>query len=244
MVPHLRNSQWDPTTQRRQLDLLQQLNANHKESRSGDSTLDARIAAMETAYRMQFQGSEAFDLALETKSTREAYGTGHFANGCLLARRLVERGVRFVQLYYGDGQPWDTHSNHNETVKKLCFDIDKPIAALLGDLKQRGLLNDTLVVWGGEFGRTPTSENGNGRDHNHHGFTMWLAGGGVKGGMSYGQTDEFGFKAIENKVHVHDLHATILHLLGLDHERLTFRHAGRDFRLTDVYGNVVRDILA
>ena len=244
MVPHLRNSQWDPTTQRRQLDLLQQLNANHKESRSGDSTLDARIAAMETAYRMQFQGSEAFDLGLETKSTREAYGTGHFANGCLLARRLVERGVRFVQLYYGDGQPWDTHSNHNETVKKLCFDIDKPIAALLGDLKQRGLLNDTLVVWGGEFGRTPTSENGNGRDHNHHGFTMWLAGGGVKGGMSYGQTDEFGFKAIENKVHVHDLHATILHLLGLDHERLTFRHAGRDFRLTDVYGNVVRDILA
>ena len=199
---------------------------------------------METAYRMQFQGSEAFDLGLETKSTREAYGTGHFANGCLLARRLVERGVRFVQLYYGDGQPWDTHSNHNETVKKLCFDIDKPIAALLGDLKQRGLLNDTLVVWGGEFGRTPTSENGNGRDHNHHGFTMWLAGGGVKGGMSYGKTDEFGFKAIENKVHVHDLHATILHLLGLDHERLTFRHAGRDFRLTDVYGNVVRDILA
>ena len=193
---------------------------------------------------MQFQGSEAFDLALETKSTRETYGTGNFANGCLLARRLVERGVRFVQVYYGDGQPWDTHSNHNESVKKLCKEIDQPIAALLGDLKQRGLLEETLVVWGGEFGRTPTSENGNGRDHNHHGFTMWLAGGGVKGGMTYGETDEFGFKAATNKVHVHDLHATILHLLGLDHERLTFRHAGRDFRLTDVYGNVVRDIIA
>ena len=244
MVPNLRNTQWDAITQRRQLDLLQRLNANHKESRPDDSALDARIAAMETAYKMQFQGSEAFDLARESKSTREDYGTGNFANGCLLARRLVERGVRFVQVYYGDGQPWDTHSNHNESVKKLCKEIDQPIAALLGDLKQRGLLEDTLVVWGGEFGRTPTSENGNGRDHNHHGFTMWLAGGGVKGGMTYGETDEFGFKAATNKVHVHDLHATILHLLGLDHERLTFRHAGRDFRLTDVYGNVVRDILA
>ncbi len=244
MVPHLRNTQWDAATQRRQLDLLQQLNVNHRELRPDDSALDARIAAMETAYKMQFQGSEAFDLALETKLTHETYGTGNFANGCLLARRLVERGVRFVQVYYGDGQPWDTHSNHNETVKKLCKEIDQPIAALLGDLKQRGLLEDTLVVWGGEFGRTPTSENGNGRDHNHHGFTMWLAGGGVKGGMTYGETDEFGFKAAVNKVHVHDLHATILHLLGLDHERLTFRHAGRDFRLTDVYGNVVRDILA
>ena len=244
MVPHLRNTLWDATTQRRQLDLLQHLNVNHKELRPDDSALDARIAAMETAYKMQFQGSEAFNLDLETKSTREAYGSGNFANGCLLARRLVERGVRFVQVYYGDGQPWDTHSNHNESVKKLCKEIDQPIAALLGDLKQRGLLEDTLVVWGGEFGRTPTSENGNGRDHNHHGFTMWLAGGGVKGGMTYGKTDEFGFKATVDKVHVHDLHATILHLLGLDHERLTFRHAGRDFRLTDVYGNVVRDILA
>ena len=161
-----------------------------------------------------------------------------------LARRLVERGVRFVQVYYGNGQPWDTHSKHNDSVPNLCKAIDQPIATLLTDLKQRGLLEDTLVVWGGEFGRTPTSENGNGRDHNHHGFTMWMAGGGVKGGMTYGETDEFGFKAAVDKVHVHDLHATILHLLGLDHERLTFRHAGRDYRLTDVYGQVVHEIIA
>ncbi len=162
----------------------------------------------------------------------------------MLARRLVERGVRFVQLYYGNGQPWDTHSKHNETVPKLCKNIDQPIAALIADLKQRGMLEDTLIVWGGEFGRTPTSENGNGRDHNHHGFTMWMAGGGVRGGMSYGETDEFGFKAVVNRMHVHDLHATILHLLGIDHERLTYRHAGRDYRLTDVYGRVVNEILA
>lgn len=244
MVPHLRNPQWDAATQRRQLNLLQQMNANHKATRPGDSALEARIEAMETAYRMQFQGSEAFDVSQESAATQSAYGTGHFANGCLLARRLVERGVRFVQVYYGDGQPWDTHANHNETVKKLCLDIDRPIAALLSDLKQRGLLEDTLVIWGGEFGRTPTSENASGRDHNHHGFTMWMAGGGVKGGMSYGETDEFGFKAQVNKMHVHDLHATILHLLGLDHQRLTFRHAGRDFRLTDVHGHVVQEILA
>jgi Protein of unknown function (DUF1501) len=243
MVPHLRNSQWDEATQRRQLDLLQQLNKSHLASRHGDSVLDARIASMETAFRMQFQASEAFDLERETKQSRESYGSGHFANGCLLARRLVERGVRFVQLYYGNGQPWDTHSGHNETVPKLCTDIDQPIAALLTDLKQRGLLDDTLIVWGGEFGRTPTSENGNGRDHNHHGFSMWLAGGGAKGGMTYGETDEFGFKAVVDKVHVHDLHATILHLLGLDHERLTYRHAGRDFRLTDVHGRVVHEIV-
>jgi len=244
MVPHLRNAQWDRATQRRQLDLLQQLNVEHKARRPGDSIFDARIQAMETAFRMQFQASEAFDVDRETKLTREAYGTGHFANGCLLARRLVERGVRFVQLYYGNGQPWDTHSGHDEKVRKLCQDVDQPIAALLADLKQRGLLDDTLVVWGGEFGRTPTSENGNGRDHNHHGFSMWMAGGGVKGGMTYGETDDFGFKAAVDKMHVHDLHATILHLLGLDHERLTYQHAGREFRLTDVYGRVVQEIVA
>lgn len=244
MIPHLTNPAWDAATQRQQLDLLQQLNSEHLRARPDESGLDARSQAIETAYRMQFQGSEAFDLNQETKATREAYGSGHFANGCLLARRLVERGVRFVQVYYGNGQPWDTHSGHNETVKKLCQDIDQPIATLLTDLKQRGLLDDTLIVWGGEFGRTPTSENGNGRDHNHHGFTMWLAGGGIKGGMTYGETDEFGFKAAVNKVHVHDLHATLLHLLGLDHERLTFRHAGRDFRLTDVYGQVIHDIIS
>lgn len=244
MVPNLVNGQWDRATQRKQLDLLQQLNAEHMATRPDSSSLNARLDAMETAFRMQYQASDAFDLERETQATRTAYGTGHFANGCLLARRMVERGVRFVQVYYGNGQPWDTHSGHNEKVPKLCQDIDQPIAALLTDLKQRGLLEDTLIVWGGEFGRTPTSENGNGRDHNHHGFSMWLAGGGVKGGMTYGQTDEFGFKAAVDKVHVHDLHATILHLLGLDHERLTYQHAGRDFRLTDVYGRVVNEVIA
>lgn len=244
MVPHLRNTRWDQATQQRQLKLLRRLHAEHDADRPSGSSADARIHAMETAYRMQFQASDAFDLKRESKPTRNAYGSGHFANGCLLARRMVERGVRFVQVYYGNGQPWDTHSDHNKKVPKLCRDIDQPIAALLNDLKQRGLLDDTLIVWGGEFGRTPTSENGTGRDHNHHGFTMWMAGGGVKGGMTYGETDEFGFKAVVDKMHVHDLHATMLHLLGLNHEELTYRHAGRDFRLTDVHGRVVQEIIA
>lgn len=244
MLPNLKNSNWDHTVQREQLDLLGQLNADHLASRTHTSDLNARTEAMETAYRMQFEASVTFDLNQESKASREAYGSGHFANGCLLARRMMERGVRFVQVYYGNGQPWDTHSGHNEKVPELCKTIDQPIAALLNDLEQRGLLEETLVVWGGEFGRTPTSENGNGRDHNHHGFTMWMAGGGVKGGMTYGETDEFGFKAVTDKVHVHDLHATILHLLGLDHERLTYRHAGRDFRLTDVHGRVVHEIIS
>lgn len=244
LIPHLRNPDTDVATQRRQLRLLRELNAGHRADRPDEAALDARMTAMETAFRMQFCASEAFDLNRESRHSRDAYGSGHFANGCLLARRLVERGVRFVQVYYGNGQPWDTHSNHDRTVRKLCRDIDQPIAALLADLRQRGLLDDTLVVWGGEFGRTPTSENGNGRDHNHHGFTMWMAGGGVRGGCTYGETDDFGFRAVIDKMHVHDLHATLLHLLGLDHERLTFRHAGRDYRLTDVYGRVVREILA
>ena len=244
MIPHLSNPQWDRETQQEQLGLLRQLNEEYKGVRGEDSRFDARIESMETAFRMQMEGSEAFDLSRETQRTRERYGKGHFANGCLLARRLVERGVRFVQVYYGNGQPWDTHSKHNDNVPKLCQNIDQPIDALLTDLKQRGMFDETLIVWGGEFGRTPTSENGNGRDHNHHGFTMWLAGGGVRGGMTYGETDEFGFKAAVDKVHVHDLHATILHLLGLDHEKLTYRHAGRDYRLTDVYGRVVSDVLS
>ena len=244
MVPHLKNKQWDSAVQREQLNLLQKINAVHQAARPNETGLAARTHAMEIAYRMQFQASEAFDLKRETSGTRESYGDSHFANGCLLARRLVERGVRFVQVYYGNGQPWDTHSNHNTQVPKLCRSIDQPISALLSDLKLRGLLEDTLVVWGGEFGRTPTSENSTGRDHNHHGFTMWMAGGGIKGGMTYGETDDFGFRAIRDKVHVHDLHATMLHLLGLDHERLTYRHAGRDFRLTDVHGRVVQEILA
>ncbi|WP_442511964.1 DUF1501 domain-containing protein [Novipirellula sp. SH528] len=244
MLPHLSNTQWDHATQREQLDLLQQLNGAHVATRGDDSILNARSEAIETAYRMQFEASDAFDLNRESQHTRDAYGTGEFANGCLLARRMVERGVRFVQVYYGNGQPWDTHSGHNNTVPKLCKNIDQPIAALIADLKQRGLLEDTLIVWGGEFGRTPVSENGNGRDHNHHGFTMWMAGGGVKGGMSYGETDDFGFKAVIDKMHIHDLHATMLHLLGLDHKRLTYRHAGRDFRLTDVHGRVVHEIIS
>jgi len=243
-LPYLGNPAGPRDAQRRMLDLLQRRNASHHDARGPDDALDGRIAALETAFRMQADAREAFDLSGETAATRAAYGGGHYATGCLLARRLVERGVRFVQVYYGDGQPWDTHSRHDEQVGTLCRAIDQPTAALLADLHARGLLEDTLVVWGGEFGRTPTSENGDGRDHNHHGFTIWLAGGGVRGGMAYGATDEFGFRAVENKVHVHDLHATILHLLGLDHERLTFRYAGRDYRLTDVHGRVVREILA
>jgi hypothetical protein len=244
MVPYLRNGSLSPQDQRRQLDLLRALNEEHLSERGPDRDLEARIRSMETAFRMQAAAGDAFDVRREPPRIREEYGKGHFANACLLARRLAERGVRFVQVYYGNGQPWDTHRNHNATTKQLCQDIDRPIAALLTDLKRRGLLEDTLVIWGGEFGRTPTSESGDGRDHNHWGFTMWLAGGGVKGGMAYGATDEFGFRAVENKVHVHDLHATILDLLGIDHEKLTFRHSGRDYRLTDVYGNVVKDILA
>jgi len=244
MIPWLRNDKLDPIAQRRQLDLMSAINREHFLRYGGkDKHLEGRIEAMETAYRMQFAATDAFDLNKEPAVVRESYGKGHFANGCLLARRLSERGVRFTQVYYGNGQPWDTHRNHNQTTPKLAKDIDKPIAALLGDLKTRGLLEETLVLWGGEFGRTPVSENGNGRDHNPHGFMMWLAGGGVRGGMSYGTSDDFGFKAERNKMHVHDLHATILHLLGIDHERLTYRHAGRDFRLTDVHGKVATDIL-
>ena len=230
-------------TQRRQLQLLRKLNEEHLARRGPDLALDARIKAMETAFRMQSAATDAFDINREPKKVREEYGDSHFAHGCLLARRLAERGVRLVQVYYGDGQPWDTHRNHNETTRKLAHDVDQPMAALLTDLKRRGLLDDTLVLWGGEFGRTSTSESGNGRDHNHWGFSMWLAGGGVKRGMAYGATDEFGFRAVENKVHVHDLHATVLHLLGIDHEKLTYRYAGRDFRLTDVHGHRVKDIL-
>jgi uncharacterized protein (DUF1501 family) len=243
MLPYLRNGSLAPHAQRRQLDLMRRLNEEHLAGRGADQALDARIKAMETAYRMQVEASDAFDVRREPERVREEYGPGHFAHGCLLARRLAERGVRCVQVYYGNGQPWDTHRNHNATTRKLCQDIDRPIAALLTDLKRRGLLDDTLVVWGGEFGRTSTSESGDGRDHNHWGFTMFLAGGGVKGGMAYGATDEFGFRAVEDRMHVHDLHATLLHLMGLDHERLTYRHAGRDFRLTDVYGQVVTKIL-
>ena len=244
ILPFLNNPQWENTEQRKQLELLHQINRRHLQEREADEALNARIQAMETAYHMQSAGREAFDINHEPEQVRAAYGEGHFANGCLMARRLVERGVRFVQVYYGNGQPWDTHGKHEETVRQLADSIDQPMAALLSDLKQRGMLDDTLVVWGGEFGRTPTSENGNGRDHNHHGFSMWLAGGGIRGGMTFGETDDFGFRAIQDKVHVHDLHATILHLMGIDHEQLTFRFAGRDYRLTDTKGRVVDRILS
>lgn len=244
MIPFLRNGTLDLPAQRKQLDLVRRLNEDHHTARGEDPALEARIRAMETAFRMQTAASDAFDIGREPDRVREMYGRGHFANACLLARRLAERGVRMTQVYYGNGQPWDTHRNHNDTTRRLCQDIDRPMAALLTDLKQRGLLDDTLVVWGGEFGRTSTSESGDGRDHNHWGFTMWLAGGGVRGGMTYGATDDFGFRAVEDRVHVHDLHATLLHLMGLDHEKLTYRHAGRDFRLTDVYGQVASKILA
>jgi Protein of unknown function (DUF1501) len=244
MLPYLQNPTLDSAAQRRQLDLLRKLNEDHLAGRSADKALEARIQSMETAFRMQFTASEAFDLSRESEAVREEYGKSHFSNACLLARRLAERGVRFTQIYYGDGQPWDTHRTHDELTRKLSADIDQPIAALLNDLKRTGLFEETLVIWGGEFGRTPTTESTDGRDHNHLGFTMWLAGGGVRGGMAFGATDDFGFRAVQDKVHVHDLHATILHLMGMNHERLTYRHAGRDFRLTDVSGRVVHEILS
>ncbi len=238
--------------QRRELDSLARLNELHRAIRPDDSRLSARINSFELAYRMQVAAPDAFSLAGETAETARLYGldqpqTETFGKQCLLARRLVERGVRFVQLYHTTGgfQPWDQHSDLKGGHEKNALATDLPIAGLLRDLRQRGLLEDTLVIWGGEFGRTPAAEGtAKGRDHHPFGFTMWLAGGGIKGGMAYGATDEFGWDAVENPVHVHDLHATILHLLGLDHERLTYRFAGRDFRLTDVHGNIVERILA
>ncbi len=251
-IRNLANSKVAAAQQRRDLDALARFNELHRASRADDSRLAARIAAFELAYRMQSEAPEAFDLTSETAATRRLYGldepaTGVFGRQCLLARRLVERGVRFVQLYHTTGgfQPWDQHSDLKGGHEKNALATDLPVAGLLTDLQARGLLEETLVIWGGEFGRTPAREGtANGRDHHPDGFTMWLAGGGVKGGMIHGATDEFGWDAIEGRVHVHDLHATILHLLGLDHERLTYRHAGRDYRLTDVSGTVVGDILA
>jgi uncharacterized protein (DUF1501 family) len=224
--------------------LIKQINREHLAERPGDDALETRIRSMELAFRMQYEALDTFDISQETKSSREAYGDSQFSKACLLARRLSERGVRFVQIFYGNRQPWDTHSKHKAGNERLCKDIDRPVAQLLTDLKQRGLLDETLVVWGGEFGRTPTSQNGDGRDHNPYGFCMWLAGGGIKGGTVHGASDDFGFTAVEDKVHVHDLHATILHLMGLDHERLTYPYSGRNFRLTDVAGKVVKNIVA
>jgi hypothetical protein len=243
IIRDVENRYLSAAAQRTQLDVLQEMNRIHLEDRGHDEQLEGRIASLEMAFRMQGEAQEAFNLDRETALTRRAYGDGPFAHACLLARRLTERGVRVVQIYYGDAQPWDDHENikkHADHARQS----DQPIAALLRDLKARGMLNDTLVLWGGEFGRTPTSEKTRGRDHHSTGFTMWMAGGGVKGGMVYGATDEFGVNAIENRMHVHDLHATLLHLMGLDHERLTYRYSGRDFRLTDVHGQVHQAIFA
>ena len=250
LLANIRNPLLVRDEQREQLDLLAQLNARHRAQREGEPALDGEIRAMETAFHMQREAMETFDISREPESVRAAYGDTPFARSCLLARRLLEDGVRVVSVYYtsADNQPWDTHTNHNERHPKLCADGDRATGALIADLKQRGMLDDTLVVWGGEFGRTPYAENKEknqaGRDHHHTGFSMLLAGGGMRSGLAFGATDELGMKATENPVHVHDLHATILHLLGLDHERLTYRYAGRDFRLTDVHGRVVREILA
>jgi hypothetical protein len=244
VIEHIENKNLSKDAQRAQLDLLNELNTLHRDARDGDDKLEARIQSLEMAFRMQTEAQEAFDLSKETKETRELYGKGNYADSLLTARRLVERGVRMVQVYFGSGQPWDDHGDVEKGHRSKAKESDQAIAALLNDLKRRGLLEDTLVLWGGEFGRTPSSEGSNGRDHNNHGFSVWLAGGGVKGGMTYGATDDFGFAAVENKVHVHDLHATILHLMGLDHEKLTYRYSGRDFRLTDVHGRVIQEIIA
>ena len=249
LIENVSNANVTSADQRRQLDLLAELNRKHQKPRAEDAALEARIQSFELAYRMQTEATDAFDIAKETEPTRKLYGDTLHGRQLLIARRLVERGVRCVQCYHGDVQPWDSHGNIAGEHRNLANQIDGPIAALLTDLAAKGLLEETLVLIGGEFGRTPAVElaNGkpsNGRDHNHWGFSVVLSGGGIKPGIAYGATDEFGYKAVENPVHVHDLHATILHLMGFDHEKLTYRHAGRDFRLTDVHGKVVRDILA
>ena len=251
MIRYLRNAHLDRAVQQKQVHFLQQLNQVHLRSRDTSPFLEARIKAMETAFRMQFAASEAFDTSREPQHIRSQYGENPFANSCLLARRLVERGVRYIHVFSGPGQPWDDHDKIKENLEGRCPEMDRAVAALIRDLKQRGLLDETLVVWTGEFGRTPAVEipfdgmrKPTGRDHNHHGYTVWMAGGGVRGGMTYGTTDDFGYRAVENPVHVHDLHATMLHLMGFDHEELTYHHAGRDFRLTDVHGRVLHELLA
>jgi hypothetical protein len=253
LIENVRNHGVTGRQQRDQLDLLRELNERHRSRRPGDGQLESRIQSFELAYRMQHDAEDAFDVGREPRHVREMYGPGVQGRQLLIARRLLEKGVRFVQVWHGAGQPWDSHDDLAAEHRRLARECDQAIGALLRDLKQRGMLDETLVIWGGEFGRTPTVElptpganqgRVNGRDHNHYGFSMWLAGGGVKGGMVHGATDEFGFRAVENPVHVHDLHATVLWLLGFDHERLTYRHAGRDFRLTDVHGRVVRDVIA
>jgi len=253
LIENIHNTAVSPEQQQKQLTLLEEMNRRHLAERDGDPALEARIHSFNLAARMQLEATDAFDVSREPQHVLDAYGPGTQARQLLIARRLVERGVRYVQLWHGEGQPWDNHDDLEKRHKELAGQCDKGIGALLGDLKARGLLEETLVIFGGEFGRTPTVElpqagsnagKVNGRDHNHYGFTVWMAGGGVKGGHVHGATDEFGFQAVENRVHVHDLHATILHLLGFDHTKLTYRYGGRDFRLTDVHGRVVKEIIA
>ncbi|HEV3061089.1 MAG TPA: DUF1501 domain-containing protein [Vicinamibacterales bacterium] len=251
LISYIHNDKFTGPEQRRELDLLEQLNRIQTERQAAhDPQVEAAIQSMEVAYRMQTEAPDVFDIRKESDATLKLYGPGSTARGCLMAVRLVERGVRMVQVYYAKGDPWDAHADI-QAHRKNAKDSDQPFAAVIKDLKSRGLFKDTLVICGSEFGRTPVQEIGagaggvqNGRDHNPFGFTVWLAGGGVKGGMTYGATDDFGFKAVEKPVHVHDLHATILHLLGIDHTKLTYRYSGRDFRLTDVSGTVIHDILA
>jgi hypothetical protein len=253
LIPNIYNAKFDAAQQRKELDLIEAMNkAGMEQTGAHDPQLEATIDSMEVAYRMQTEAPDVFNVTKETAAVQKLYGEGSTARGCLTAARLVERGVRMVQVYYAKADPWDHHFDI-QLHRKTAHDSDQPFAAVIKDLKSRGLLDQTLVVCGSEFGRTPVVEMGsgfmggqthNGRDHNPHGFTMWLAGGGVKGGMVYGSTDEFGWKAVDKPVHVHDLHATILYLLGIDHTRLTYRYSGRDFRLTDVAGNVIHNIIA
>jgi hypothetical protein len=253
LIENIRNGSTSARQQRQQLDLLRELNQRHRAERGGDAQLETRIQSFELAYGMQRDAEDAFDIGREPQNIRDLYGPGTQARQLLIARRLLQRGVRFLQVWTGAGQPWDNHDDLEQNHGRLARECDRPLAALLTDLKRLGMFDDTLVMWGGEFGRTPVVElptpganagKVNGRDHNHWGFSMWLAGGGAKRGYVHGATDEFGFQAVENKVHVHDLHATLLHLLGFDHTRFTYRYAGRDFRLTDVHGEVVRDLIA
>ncbi len=246
-IANLLNPRLSASHQRVQLDAVKKLNEIHRHERKEDNRLEARIQSFELAFRMQVEAPDAFNIELESEQVKSLYGvddprTETFGKQCLLARRLIERGVRFVQLF--SPVNWDHHTGITRALPANCLATDKPVAGLLKDLKHRGLLDDTLVIWGGEFGRTPVAQKGDGRDHHPFGFTTWMAGGGVKGGITYGATDEFGWYSIENKVHVHDLHATVLHLLGIDHEQLTYRYSGRDYRLTDVHGRVVKEILA
>jgi hypothetical protein len=245
LLENIRNEAGNADEQRKQLDVLNALNRRHLERRAEDDRLEVRIQSFELAYRMQVEATDAFDVSKEPAHVLERYGPGTAARQLLITRRLLERGVRFVQVWSGGGQPWDNHDGLEAAHRKLAGEWDPAIAAFLTDLKQRGMLDSTLVLWGGEFGRTPVAELPalSGRDHNHYGFSVWLAGGGARGGYVHGATDEFGFKAEQDPVHVHDLHATMLHLLGFDHTKLTYRYAGRDFRLTDVHGRVIRELL-